>query len=81
MGNMHLQDLYDDRTVNHIMAHKHELMDDDYHELIKTGAETLYRIGLKKFEYIAGYRSSTLWSDAAGDNFIGVDAEGKIRGA
>jgi hypothetical protein len=81
VGNLHLQDMGIDRTANHIDENAEQFIKDDYHALIITGARVLVRMGCGKFEYVAGYSSSTLWSDAPADNFITVRADGSIVGA
>jgi hypothetical protein len=77
---MHLQDLGNDRSAAAVVRYADDFINDSYHELIITGARVLLRIGLKQFEYVAGYSNSTLWSDASGENFISVRGDGTIVG-
>ncbi len=62
-----------------VVEQENDLVDDQYHELLKVGALKMYLEGLGHWQYRTGWSSSTLWGSPDTESTAVVYKDGSVN--
>ncbi len=76
---LHVSQLSQPILARAVVEQGGDLMDDQYHQLIKIGAMRMYLEGLGHWQYRTGWSSSTLWGSPDTESTAVVHFDGSVN--